>query len=108
MFPCRWIAISHRAAVLQELVERLQSGWDHMRSHYFRPSRLMGAHLQAVDVAGLQKLQIQVNDYTRSVANVQVPTTLSQTIVNLCMVLGFMVSDPPQLYLACPIRKERI
>lgn len=108
MFSCGWIAISHRAAVSQELVERLQSGWDHMRSHYFRPSRLIGAHFQAVDVAGLQKLQIQASDYMRFVANVQVPTTLSQTIVNLCMVLGFMVSHSPQLYLARPIRMERI
>lgn len=36
-----------------------------MRS-YFRLSRLTSAHLQAVDVAGLQKLQLQVRAYMRS------------------------------------------
>ncbi len=61
-----WIAISHRAAVSQELVERLQSGSEHMRSHYFRPFRLRSARIQAVDVAGLQKLQIQVRAYMQS------------------------------------------
>ena len=80
MFSRGWIAISHRAAVSQELVERLQSGWEHMCSPYFRPSRLIGAHVQAVDVAGLQKLQIQVSDYMRSVVNVQTPTTIPRRL----------------------------
>ena len=47
--------------------------------------------MQAVDVAGLQKLQLQVSAYTHTSRRNSSTNDNIQTITNLVMVLGFMV-----------------